>query len=270
MNDAIIITSYVIIDDVMRSLNHRSHPLAKVSDAEVLTVAVVAAKYFHNNHERALWVLTELGYLSERLSTSRFNRRLHAIADWLRLTVETLGELFAQGAVCIIDSMPLPVCRRARARRNRKVRGRDYCAYCAAKREKFFGFRLHLVCTPAGLPVSFAIVAGGYHDLTSLHELTFALPDGACVFGDKGDNSAPDEATIFAETGVRVIPIRRKNMERHEWTDEFDLKQYRKVIESVNSQLEKMGTQHLHARTNIGFEVKVHASLLALACSNIN
>ncbi len=99
--------------------------------------------------------------------------------------------------------------------------------------------------------------------------MTFALPAGACVFGDKGYNSAPDEATIFDETGVRVIPIRRKNMAQHEWADEFDLKQYRKGIETVNSQLEKMGTQHLHARTNIGFEVKVHASLFALTCSNI-
>lgn len=206
MNDELIITSYVIIDDTMRSLNHRSHRLAKVSDAEVLTVAVVAAKYFHNNHERALWVLTQLGYLSQRLSTSRFHRRLHAMADWLRLTVETLGELFTQGAVFIIDSMPLPVCRRARARRHRKVRGRDYCGYCAAKKEKFFGWRLPLVCPPAGVPVSFAIGAGGYHDLTPLHELTFSLPDGACVFGDKGYNSAPDEQTILADTGVRASP----------------------------------------------------------------
>jgi hypothetical protein len=181
-----------------------------------------------------------------------------------------LGELFAHGAVFIIDSMPLPVCRRARARRNRKVRGRDYCGYCAAKREKFFGWRLHLVCTPEGCPVSFAIVAGGYHDLTPLHELTFSLPEGACVFGDKGYNSAPDEQTILAETGVRVIPVRRKNMMPHEWALEFDLKRYRKGIETGNSQLEKMGTQQLHARTNAGFELKVHASLFALACSNIN
>ena len=270
MNDHLIITSYVIIDDTMRSLNHRSHSLAKITDAEVLTVAVVAAKYFHNNHERALWMLTHLGYLSEPLSTARFNRRLHAIADWLPLTLDTLGELFAEGTVFIIDSMPLPVCRRARARRNRKVRGRDYCGYCAAKKEKFFGFRLHLVCTPSGLPVSFAIVAGGYHDLTPVHELTFALAEGACVFGDKGYNSAPDEATIFDDIGVRLLPIRRKNMKPHDWADEYDLKRFRKSIETVNSQLEKMGTQHLHARTNAGFEIKVHASLFALACSNIN
>jgi len=49
----------------MRSLNHRSHTLAKVSDAEVLTVAVVA-RYFRNNHERALWVLAECGHCAAK------------------------------------------------------------------------------------------------------------------------------------------------------------------------------------------------------------
>jgi len=34
--------------------------------------------------------------------------------------------------------------------------------------------------------------------------------------------------------------------------------------------LEKMGMQHLHARTNAGFDIKVHASLLALTCTNMN
>jgi len=43
--------------------------------------------------------------------------------------------------------MPVPVCKRVRARRWRTVRGRTYCGYCPAKREKFFGWRLHLVCT---------------------------------------------------------------------------------------------------------------------------
>jgi hypothetical protein len=32
--------------------------------------------------------------------------------------------------------------------------------------------------------------------------------------------------------------------------------------------LEKMGLQRLHARTNGGFEIKVHASVLALLCAN--
>jgi hypothetical protein len=270
MNDTVIITAYVITDDVMKHLGHHSHPLAQVSVAEVLTVAVAAAKFFHNNHETALGMLTQAGYLSGRLSTSRFNRRLHALSDWLPLLLETLGELFATGEAFVLDSMPLPVCKRARARRCRKVRGRDYCGYCPAKREKFFGWRLHLVCTPGGIPVAFTIIPGGYHDLTPVHELTFALPAGASTFGDKGYNSADDEASILADTGARLVPIRRKNMAPHEWADEFDLRRYRKAIETVNSQLEKMGAQHLHARTNAGFDIKVHASLLALACTNMN
>ena len=269
MNDTLIVTAFVIIDDLMLRLDHIDHCLAKVSDAEVLTVAVVAARYFHNNHERALWVLTKLGYLSGTLSTSRFNRRLHKLADWLRLSIDLFADLFAKGEAFIIDSMPLPVCRRARARRCRKVRGRDYCGYCAAKREKFFGWRLHLICTPAGVPVSFSQVPGGYHDLTPIHELTYVLPEGAAVFGDKGYNAGDDEATILAETGVRLVPIRRKNMKANEWVDEMDLRKYRKRIETVNSQLEKMGIQHLHARSNEGVEIKVHASLMALACTNL-
>jgi hypothetical protein len=31
-----------------------------------------------------------------------------------------------------------------------------------------------------------------------------------------------------------------------------------------------MGIERLHARTNLGLELKVHASLIALACTNVN
>ncbi|HVU14222.1 MAG TPA: hypothetical protein VHD90_23245 [Phototrophicaceae bacterium] len=37
----------------------------------------------------------------------------------------------------------------------------------------------------------------------------------------------------------------------------------------MSSQLEAMGIQHLHARTNPGFELKAGASLLALAFTNL-
>jgi hypothetical protein len=210
----------------------------------------------------------KMEYLSGRLSISRFNRRLHALADWLGLVVEPISWLRAQGTVFVIESLPLPVCRRVRARRCRKVRGRESCGYGAAKKERFFGWRLHLICTPDGVPVSFTLLPAAVHDLTPTHELTVSLRSGASVFGDKGTISQPDAATILAETGVRLVSIRRRNMEPNSWDDEMDLKRYRKTIETVNSQGEKMGMQRLHARTNIGVEIKVHASLFALACTN--
>lgn len=55
MNDMLIVTVFVVIDDAMQALGHRSHTLAEASDSEVLTVAVAAAAQFQNHHERAVW-----------------------------------------------------------------------------------------------------------------------------------------------------------------------------------------------------------------------
>lgn len=266
-----IITAFVFIDTLMEHLGHRTDCRAQVPDSEVILIAVVAAKYFQNHHERAVCILRETRYLSGCLDVTRFNRRLHKLADWLEFIATTLGEILQTGEVFVIDSLPLPVCRRVRARRCRKVRGREYCGYCAAKKEKFFGWRLHLICTPTGIPVSFRLMPAAFHDLTPLHELAVVLAPGARLFGDKGYNSAADEASMLAESGVRLIPVRRANMRPHAWfVDDIELQEYRHTIETVNSQCEKMGLERLYARTNTGFELKVLASIIALACTNMN
>ena len=270
MDDDLIVAAYVVIDELLAAAGHASHRLARVSDAEVLTVAVVAAACFQNHHTVALAVMQKAGYLGGALSVSRFNRRLHALADWFGLLLDLLGELFATGEAFVLDSLPLPACRRARARRCRKVRGRAYCGYWAAKREKFFGWRLHLVTTPGGVPIAFAILPAALHDLTPVHELTFGLPAGAGVYTDKAYNSRADEATILAATGVRLVPIRRANMAPNPWPDRLALRDYRPRTETTNSQLEAMGVQRLRARTTAGFELKVLASLVALALVNAN
>jgi hypothetical protein len=273
MNDEVIVPIFVVIDDVMRALGHRTHPQAGASDSDAaqrapVTVAVVAACQFQNHHERALCMMRALHYLSGALSISRFNRRVHALADWLPLLLDLLGAVFATGEAFVLDSMPVPVCRRARAGRCRKVRGRAYCGYCAAKEEKFFGWRLHLIVTPQGVPVSFDVLPASLHDLTPVHELAERLPSGAWLYGDKAYNSADDEAMLEGETGVRLVPIRKANMVPNPIDERAGLRLHRKKIEGVNSQLEAWGVQRLHARTNAGFMLKVWASLFALLCMN--
>jgi len=268
MTDQAIIAVDVVIDALVKRCGHQEHPLARLTDAEVLTVAVVAALDFHNHHAQALKMMTKLGYLSGTLSASRFNRRLHALSDWFALLLETMSGLFRHRAVYLIDSFPLPVCRRVRADRCGKVSGADYCGYCAAKKEKFFGYRLHLVGTIAGIPVSSTLLPASSHDLTPVHELTYGLPAGAKVCGDKAYNSRQDEASIEEDTGVRLVPQRKANMWPNTLEDAIDLKECRQRIETVNSQLEAMGVQRLRARTNEGLELKVCASLVALICKN--
>jgi hypothetical protein len=65
------------------------------------------------------------------------------------------------------------------------------------------------------------------------------------------------------------VAIRRRNITPNSWADEYDLRLYRKRIETVYSQLEAMGLQCLHARTKHGVDLKTWASLLALAFTNI-
>lgn len=267
MNDTLIVTTFVLIDDLLRLAGHRAHPLAQASDSEVLTVAVIAASQFQNHHERALCVLRALGYLSGPLSISRFNRRAHRLADWLVLLLDLLAEAFATGTAFVIDSLPVPVCQRVRAGRCAKLRGRDYCGWCAAKRERFFGWRLHLVVAPPGVPVAFDLLPARLHDLTPVHELAATLPAGVELFGDKAYNSGKDEQAL-AGAGVALIPVRRANMEPNPPWERRALRGQRAVVEGVNSQLAAWGVQRLHARTNEGILLKLFASLVALACVN--
>ena len=54
MNDMEIVTTYVVIDDILKAYGFVDDCRAMGTAGEILTVGVVAAKYFQNHHERAL------------------------------------------------------------------------------------------------------------------------------------------------------------------------------------------------------------------------
>jgi hypothetical protein len=55
--------------------------------------------------------------------------------------------------------------------------------------------------------------------------------------------------------------IRRKNMCPLDWIDNYGL-QHRRRIETIYSQLERMGIERLRARTNPSFDIKFHSCWL--------
>ena len=56
---------------------------------------------------------------------------------------------------------------------------------------------------------------------------------------------------------MRLVPMRRANMRPHAWfMDVIALRAYRHTIETVNSQLEKMGAERLPRGANAVFELK--------------
>ena len=268
MNDEYIVTVFVVIDDLLKAMNYQDDVRAQSTAAEVLTIAIVAAKYFQNHHERGLCILQRLGYIG-KLSISRFNRLLHQLQACLYEISLVLGEIFAQNKVFIIDTSPVPVCRWVRRKRSKKLQGRQYQGYCAAKKERYYGWQLHLLTNAQGCPVSFELLPAAWDELTHVQDLLAVLSEGSTVVADKGYISQFDELLAYLDGGIRLVPKYRKNMRGNSSEDTALIQKHRSMIETVNSQLEKMGLQRLHARSNAGIALKVLASLLALTFTNL-
>ena len=76
-----IIAIYVLLDDLLQSLNHREDSRRKMSDAEILTLQVVACSYFGGNYAQTGSYLQSEGYMPQMLGASRLSRRIHQLSD---------------------------------------------------------------------------------------------------------------------------------------------------------------------------------------------
>ena len=76
-----IITTYYLCDEFLKvTLTTATTRQVRLSTAEVMTIALVAAAFFGGNIEATRSFLDEYTATSEKaISKSRFNRRLHAI-----------------------------------------------------------------------------------------------------------------------------------------------------------------------------------------------
>ena len=98
MNGDYIVTVFVVVDDMLKAMNCKTDVGAHVSDAEVITVALVASKYFCNSHERALCIMQRLGDIG-KVSVSRFNRRFHQLEATFLWLLGLIGECFPQAGI---------------------------------------------------------------------------------------------------------------------------------------------------------------------------
>ena len=111
--DLTIVALYTICDYLLISLGHPNDPRAKMSDAEVMTAAlVVSARYFAGNPQTACCVLKTLGYIPNMFGHSRFNRRLHRIPRLFQTLFQELAEGFKAenpNDIFVIDSFLVAV-----------------------------------------------------------------------------------------------------------------------------------------------------------------
>ena len=178
---------YCLWDDVLRALDHDEAPQRQMSDAEVMTTAVVAALHCSGNWERARELLRQRCYIPMMLGKSRFNRRLHAMGERFLTVFQVLGEVFKHlnpASTYVIDSFPIAACDHIRIPRARLYQGEAYRGYIASKRRYFYGLRLHLRVTADGEPVEVFLAPGADADVRARSRFCFDLPTGSPVYAD--------------------------------------------------------------------------------------
>lgn len=208
---------YCITDDILKAMNHQQNSQQKMTDAQVITTAIVAMRFFSGNFEKARLLLHSPRYFPSMLSRRRFNRRLHALQSLILPIFRFFSTVFNsrnENSIYIIDSFPIAVCDNIRIPRCKIYREEKYRGYTASKRRYFYGVKIHLLGTAKGEPVEFFLTPGAVNDVRGLEVFDFDLPEGSEVFADKGYNDYEFEEVLKEATGIELKPFRKKNAKR--------------------------------------------------------
>ncbi|MGH3741783.1 MAG: IS982 family transposase [Micromonosporaceae bacterium] len=265
---------YVKIDDWLGKPSRAGRP-PKLTDAELLTLAV--AQVLLGVRSEARWlrfvprgVPGAFAYLPGQ---SGYNKRLRSALPLLKRVIRALAadtDLWAD-PVWVIDSTPVQCARSRPAVKRSELAGWAGYGYCASHSRFFWGLRLHLVCTPAGLPITWALADPKIDERQVLMAVLDHDPDlaadrpGLTIVADKGYASAELDG-FLAERGARLLRPSYRNRTRR--PGEHLLKPIRQLIESVNHTLKSQLDLELHgARTPTGVAARIAQRLLALAAA---
>lgn len=269
--DGQIVAIYCLCDDLLKALHHVDDRQRQMSDAQVMTAAIVAMLYFSGNFERARAWLHLARYLPWVLSRSRFNRRLQAVQALLSALFVALGACFKDlnaEAVYVIDSFPVPVCDNIRIGRCQLYQEEAYRGYTASKRRYFYGVKLVLLSTGEGQPIEALLMPGATADVRALDGLALALPQGSTLYGDSAFTFYEIEEWLWETARLTLLPMRKVNSTRPvpPWTAYLQGRR-RKIVETAGSQVDRLMPRNIHAVTAQGFELKVMLFVLAYSVS---
>jgi hypothetical protein len=258
------VAMYCFLDDLLTRTRpawaRPADPRRRLADAEVLTTALVAARYFGGNLRLACHYM-EQHWGMKHLDKSGFTRQLHALQGTLLGLFATFGQALKSlhtDARYVIDSFPVPVCHNIRIGKSKLLEHEAYRGRCASKRQYYYGFKVQIVATTGGVPVAFYVHAASEADTRGLRALAPDLPEGSVLYTDAGYTDYVWEDLFEEATGNRQFTARKKNSLRpHHPAENFLLQHFRKTIETSFSQLTARFPKQIHAVTAQGFVLKI-------------
>ena len=266
--DEKIIATFCLCDDLLKAIKHPESAFPQqLNDAEVMTIALIAASCFQGRHDPARFMLMQHGYIQGRISKSRLNLRLHRLKDTVAIAFDFLAQMWKTldtDGIYVIDSFPVSVCDNIRIRRAKLYQDETHRGYQASKKRYFYGLKIHLMVTSAGQPVECVLTPGSISDVQVLKSYAYDLSPGSVVYADKAYNDYEIEDLLAEMEDIHLLPIRKKNSKRPlSASTRFSQSYHRKRVETAGSQLMGLFPKSLHAVSALGFELKVALFVLA-------
>jgi hypothetical protein len=248
--ETLIVAVFCIVDDFVRDLCRgrrlrQRGPAPALADSEVLTVEIVG-EFVGLDTDRGLhaYFRRHFGHLFPGLRTVHRTTFLRQAANLWAIKLALWRHLAAatrrDPVLTLIDSLPVPVCRFARAYRCRAFRGLAAFGYDPVAQQTYYGLRLHLRVAWPGVITAATLAPANEADLAVAPQLLAGLAGWA--LGDKGYWS-PSLRAELAPGGLDLIaPPRGKSPGATRWP--AWLVQARRRIETVLAQL----TERYHAK----------------------
>src|SRR3954469_22280870 len=253
--ETLIIVVFCVVDDLVRDLCRECRlrqrgPAPVLADSEVLTVEIVG-EFLGLDTDRGLHAhfRRHYGHLFpglRRVHRTTFARQApnlwvvkHAL--WRRPAAMAGHD----PAVTLVDSMPVPVCRFARAHRCRSPRGLSAFGHDPVAHQTYYGLRLHLRIAWPGVITAAVLAPANEADLAVAPQLLAGLAGWA--LGDKGYWSPVTRVELAADGLDLVAPPRGKSAGARRWP--AWLAQARRRIETVPGRLaERHHAERVRAR----------------------
>ena len=264
--DALVIGLYVAIDDFLGPRHRGRGRPPKLTDAELIALAVAQVLLGMPNDRQFLALARwRLGHLFPALiDQSGYNRRLRGLAPEIGRCINYLA--FISPSFCdrlrLLDSTPVPCGQSRETARRSQFAGHAGYGRCASHSRWFWGFRLYLICAADGMPIGWELAAANIGERVVAAELLERIPvAGHTVIADKNFAGAEFEQLMTDHGATLLRPDRRNEPRRF-----GSLGAVRQWIESTFWTCKgQLGLEHHGARTLTGLGARIGLRLLALA-----
>jgi hypothetical protein len=213
------IQNYEIILKHLQSLNISLDSFQQIRKPKLGNLELIAmnitAEYMGIHSELQLFRDIKSTPLEDLIERSVYNRRKRILFPQIEQVRKTLAKDFNEFEdVYVIDSMPLEICKNARASRSKICRDVDYAlpskGYCASQKAYYFGYKLHGICSLSGVIQSVDITPASVHDIHMLKDVKMTYSK-CTLLGDMGYLSADIQLNLFDTVQIKLETPMRKN-----------------------------------------------------------